>query len=30
MLGYDMKFYDGSWHDWGARDLPYVTGTGRR
>lgn len=30
MLGYDMKFYDGSWHDWGSRDLPYVTGTARR
>lgn len=30
MLGYDMKFYDGSWHDWGTRDLPYVTGTARR
>jgi thiosulfate/3-mercaptopyruvate sulfurtransferase len=30
MLGYDMKFYDGSWHDWGARDLPYVTGSARR
>lgn len=30
MLGYDMRFYDGSWHDWGARDLPYVSGRGRR
>jgi thiosulfate/3-mercaptopyruvate sulfurtransferase len=30
MLGYDMKFYDGSWHDWGTRDLPYVKGTSRR
>ncbi len=29
-LGYDVKFYDGSWRDWGSRDLPYVTGTGRR
>jgi thiosulfate/3-mercaptopyruvate sulfurtransferase len=30
MLGYDMKFYDGSWHDWGTRDLPYVGGRSRR
>ncbi len=30
MLGYDMKFYDGSWRDWGGRDLPYVTGTAPR
>ncbi|HWP36916.1 MAG TPA: sulfurtransferase [Gemmatimonadales bacterium] len=30
MLGYDMKFYDGSWHEWGGKDLPYVTGTQRR
>jgi thiosulfate/3-mercaptopyruvate sulfurtransferase len=29
-LGYDVKFYDGSWRDWGSRDLPYVTGTARR
>lgn len=27
MLGYDMKFYDGSWHEWGGKELPYVTGT---
>ncbi|GMV07103.1 MAG: sulfurtransferase [Gemmatimonadota bacterium] len=30
MLGYDAKFYDGSWHDWGSRDLPYVSGPSRR
>ena len=30
MLGYDMRFYDGSWRDWGAKDLPYVTGTSAR
>ncbi|MGD8277581.1 MAG: sulfurtransferase [Gemmatimonadota bacterium] len=30
MLGYDMRFYDGSWNDWGARDLPYVAGERRR
>jgi len=30
LLGYDMKFYDGSWHEWGARDLPHVTGTAPR
>jgi thiosulfate/3-mercaptopyruvate sulfurtransferase len=26
MLGYDVRFYDGSWHDWGSRDLPFRTG----
>ena len=30
MLGYDAKFYDGSWRDWGSKDLPYVEGTSRR
>lgn len=26
MLGYDARFYDGSWRDWGVKDLPYVSG----
>lgn len=30
MLGYDVRFYEGSWQDWGARDLPFVSGPGRR
>jgi thiosulfate/3-mercaptopyruvate sulfurtransferase len=25
-LGYDTKFYDGSWVDWSARQLPAVKG----
>jgi len=25
-LGYDSKFYDGSWVDWSQRDLPVVEG----
>jgi thiosulfate/3-mercaptopyruvate sulfurtransferase len=30
LLGYEMRFYDGSWHDWGARDLPHVAGRNPR
>ena len=31
MLGYETKFYDGSWHDWATRDdLPAVRGTSPR
>jgi thiosulfate/3-mercaptopyruvate sulfurtransferase len=27
MLGYETKFYDGSWHDWGSRDgVPIAVG----
>ena len=27
MLGYETRFYDGSWRDWGTRDLPFVSGS---
>jgi thiosulfate/3-mercaptopyruvate sulfurtransferase len=30
LLGYDARLYDGSWHDWGSKDLPYVAGKSRR
>lgn len=30
LLGYDARFYDGSWMDWGSKDLPFVGGTSRR
>lgn len=30
-LGYDARFYDGSWNEWGQNDsLPAVTGSSRR
>jgi thiosulfate/3-mercaptopyruvate sulfurtransferase len=30
LLGFQTKLYDGSWRDWGSKDLPYVVGTSRR
>jgi len=30
LLGYDAKLYDGSWREWGSKDLPYVAGPSRR
>lgn len=30
LLGYDAKLYDGSWREWGSKDLPYVSGSSRR
>jgi thiosulfate/3-mercaptopyruvate sulfurtransferase len=30
LLGYDVRLYEGSWHEWAGRDLPRVTGPGRR
>jgi thiosulfate/3-mercaptopyruvate sulfurtransferase len=24
MLGYDTRFFDGSWRDWGSRDYPHI------
>jgi thiosulfate/3-mercaptopyruvate sulfurtransferase len=24
LLGYDIRFYDGSWRDWGSRDYPVM------
>ena len=29
LLGYDTRFYDGSWDDWSRRGLPAVGGRGR-
>lgn len=29
-LGYDARFYDGSWNEWGATDLPATEGRSRR
>jgi len=29
LLGFQPKLYDGSWQDWGSKDLPYVAGKSR-
>ncbi len=30
LLGYDARLYDGSWQEWGSKDLPYVSGKSRK